>query len=410
LSAPLSAAQRRRLPYLLAALTAVGPFAIDAYLPSFHAIGTELHATPVEVQQTLSAFLLPFAIMMLWHGALSDALGRRRVLLAGTLLFALASLACVWVDSIAALWLLRAAQGVSAGAGMIVGRAIVRDVYDDVEARRLMSQVAMMFALAPAIAPVIGGVLQAHFGWRSVFLLLAALALTVAAACWRWLPETLPPARRQSLHPASLWVAYRGVLTDRIFLAAAAALSLNFAGFFIYVLSAPIFLMRHLGLPETAFAWLFLPSTAGLLAGSFLAGRLAGKQTPLRSIGLGYALMGSAAAGNIALNLAALPSIAAIPWQILPLPLYTCGMALTMPNLTLLALDRFPQRRGLAASCQAFMQTGFNTVAASVIAPLLWATTLRLSLGMALLLAGGGLACLAYRQFAERPALPANTR
>jgi DHA1 family bicyclomycin/chloramphenicol resistance-like MFS transporter len=134
---------------------------------------------------------------------------------------------------------------------------------------------------------------------------------------------------------------------------------------------------------------------AGLMSGSFLSGQLAGKRSPLAAIRLGYALMGLAAAGNIVLNLLVEP---AMPWQILPLPLYTCGMSLAMPNLTLLALDRFPDRRGLAASCQGFIQTAFNTLAAGFIAPLLWATTLRLAAGMATLLACGGLACLAWRR------------
>ena len=155
---------------LLAFLAAIGPFAIDTYLPSFHDIGTSLHATPLQVQQTLSFYLLPFAVMALWHGAISDALGRRRVVLVSLALFALASFGCVFATRIEHLWLMRALQGITAGAGIVISRAIVRDLFDGPAAQRLMSRISMMFALAPIIAPLIGGYLQEWFGWRSVFL------------------------------------------------------------------------------------------------------------------------------------------------------------------------------------------------------------------------------------------------
>ena len=191
----------RGIAFLLASLTALGPFSIDTYLPSFPDIGANLHATPIEVQQTLTAYLLPFAVMALWHGAISDALGRRRVILVTLALFGLSLFGCLFATRIEHLWLLRALQGMSAGAGIVIGRAIVRDLFDGPAAQRLMSHITMMFALAPAIAPVIGGRLQSWFGWRSVFAFLVILTLMLWLACWRWLPETLAPERRQTLHP-----------------------------------------------------------------------------------------------------------------------------------------------------------------------------------------------------------------
>ena len=157
----------RGITLLLAALGALGPFSIDTYLPSFNDIGQSLHASPVEVQQTLTAYLVPFAIMALWHGAISDALGRRRVLLVSLALFGLALFGCLFATRIEHLWALRALQGMSAGAGIVISRAIVRDLFDGPRAHQLMAHITMMFALAPAIAPVIGGRLQAWFGWRS---------------------------------------------------------------------------------------------------------------------------------------------------------------------------------------------------------------------------------------------------
>ncbi|MBL0167050.1 MAG: multidrug effflux MFS transporter [Propionivibrio sp.] len=380
---------------MLAALSALGPFSIDTYLPSFHDIGESLQATPIEVQQTLTAYLIPFAIMALWHGAISDALGRRRVILVTLALFGLALAGCLFATRIEHLWVLRALQGMSAGAGIVISRAIVRDLFDGPAAHRLMSRITMMFALAPAIAPVIGGRLQFWFGWRSVFAFLVLMTLALWLACWRLLPETLPPERRQPLNAGYLARTYWKVLTTPAFLYACAGLAFNFAGFFIYVMSAPVFLMRHLGVSETGFLWLFGPAMAGLMSGAWLSGRLAGKLSLKQTIMRGYLVMGVAALGNIGLNLWLPP---ALPWSIVPLFVYTFGMSLAMPCLTLLALDPFPRQRGLAASCQMFLQAGSNGLVAGLIAPALWASTLSLAFGMgALMLLGASAAWLDHR-------------
>ena len=393
-------ASTRGIALLLASLSALGPFSIDSYLPSFHDIATSLGASQLAVQQTLSIYLLAFAVMTLWHGAIADRFGRRRVILAALALFGLASVGCTLATSIEQLWFGRAMQGITAGAGIVISRAIVRDLFDGADAQRLMAQMTMMFALAPAIAPVIGGWLQTLFGWRMVFAFLVLMTALLGLACWRLLPETLAPEKRQSLRPGYLARSYWRVLTAPAFLFACAALALNFAGFFIYVLSAPVFLMTHLGLPETAFLWLFGPAMGGLLCGSWLSGRLAGRLPLARSIALGYAVMITAATLNLGLNLALPPGL---PWSVLPLFVYTTGMALAMPCLTILALDPFPAQRGLAASCQTFLQSGFNSLAAALIAPALWGSTLNLALGMGGLLLLGGLAALAHQKLRLLP-------
>jgi MFS transporter, DHA1 family, multidrug resistance protein len=387
----------RRLALLLAVLSMIGPFSIDTYLPSFPDIAHSLGATTLQVQQSLTAYLAPFALMMLWHGALSDALGRRPVILWGLALYTLASLGCIFATDIHQLWLLRAAQGVSAGVGLVVGRAVIRDLFEGAEAQRLMGHIGMVFAVAPAVAPIVGGWLQAAFGWRAIFVLLAVLAVALWLACWRFLPETLPATRRQSLHPVELSRAYYKVLTEPAFLTACAAIALNFGGMFIYVLSAPVFVMRHLGLSAEQFGYLFVPAMVGMMIGSFLASRWAAA-SPLDSIRRGYLLMGTAAALNLIFCNTSLP---AFPWAIAAMPLYTMGMAVVMPGLMLLALDRFPLRRGLAASCQGFIHTGSNALAAGLLAPLLWDSTGRLASGMAVLLALGVMAVLLH--FRIRP-------
>lgn len=372
-------ALQRRLPWILAGLSTLGPFAIDTYLPSFGAIARDLQATEWQVQQSLTAYMAPFALMALWHGAVSDTLGRRRVVLFGLLVFALASMGAALASSIEELWMWRAVQGAVGGTGMTVGRAVVRDVADGPMAQRMMSQVTMMFAVAPAIAPVIGGWLEWHWGWRSVFWFLAAVAAVIALACWHFLPETLPPERRPALQAGTLLRAYRNLFTHGGFLRLACTLGLNFAGFFVYVLAAPVFLPQVLGLQSTAFAWLFIPAVAGTMFGAFLSSRLAGRISRRRCVIIGYALMAVAVLAHLALALFMTPI--RVPWATAPLMLYNTGLALAMAPLQLMLLDQFDTRRGMASSGMAFMQSAGNAAVAALIAPLLWHSALSMALG-----------------------------
>ncbi len=372
----------RGLVALLATLSAVGPFAVDAYLPALAAIGADLGVSALSVQQTLTAYMVPFALMSLWHGALSDAWGRRSVILWGTALFLAASVACAVARSLEALLVFRALQGMTAGAGMVVGRALIRDLYDGAVAQRAMAQVSLMFALAPALAPVIGGWVLDAFGWRAVFGFLIVFSAGTWAWCLRALPETLPPERRQPLHAAYLLRAYTTVLLSGPFMLVCAVITLMFSGFFIYVMAAPVFLMEHLGVPATGFLWLFGPATLGIAGGSYVSGRTAGKMTLRRTLAWAFGLMGVAAAANLTLHLARPPSL---PWSVAPLFVYSLGMSLAFPVLTLRALDLFPAQRGLAASCQSFVQT-LGAAANALLAPLVWDTTVSLALTQTALL------------------------
>lgn len=393
MSSPEFMRPSRGLTLLLGALAAMAPFTIDAYLPSFRDIGRVFNAPPLMVQQTMTAYLVPFAAMTLWQGALSDAFGRRRVTLVMVALFALASLGCMMAWSIEALIAFRALQGVSAGAGMVIGRAIVRDLFDGAEARRLMSGIALLFAVAPAVGPIIGGWLQVWFGWRSVFVFLTLFAVLVWLACWRRLPETLPVERRHPLRAGPLLRGYAAALRCPRFVLLVLALTMNVSASFLYIVSAPAFVFNSLHRQETEFYWLFGPITAGMVLGNWAAGRLAAQWSHRRALTLGYAIMALAAAGNLAFHLR---HVAELPWSVLPLAAFAFGSALTMPSLTLMALELFPERRGLAASCQSFMQTSGNVLVAAVLAPALWDSARQLSAGMAALLALGGLAMLGY--------------
>jgi DHA1 family bicyclomycin/chloramphenicol resistance-like MFS transporter len=379
---------------ILAALAAVAPFSIDAYLPAFPDIAAALATSSLEVQQTLTAYMGTFAVMVLWHGALADRFGRRKVLFAAMGLYALASVVCAAAMSIEWLWVGRALQGMSGGAGMVVGRAVIRDLYEGAHAQRLMSRVMLIFGIAPAIAPVIGGALLALAGWRSIFVFLAVLGGLLVYLVWRFLPETLAPESRQELHPVKLARAYAEVLGSLGFLLLAVAVAFNFNGFFVYVLSAPVFLIDHLGLSSQGFGWLFMPAVAGMMMGSVMSGRVAGRWSQKRAIGVGFAIMMAAAMLNVLVSSLLVPGL---PWSVAPVALYNVGMALAMPSLTLLALDLFPARRGLASSCQSFIQVGLNSLTAGLLAPILWFSPFTLAAGMTAFLAFGLLAFCLWR-------------
>lgn len=392
-SRPPGGGAPRGLPFLLAGLSAIGPFSIDAYLPSFREIGERFAAEPATVQQTLTAYFLPFAAMTLWHGVFADAFGRRRVTLALLAAFALASLGCLCAWSIESLTVFRALQGASAGAGVVIGRAVVRDLYDGAEARKLMGRIASVFAIAPALAPVVGGWLQAWFGWRAVFAFLVVMAVALWLACRRWLPETLPAAARQPLRAGPVLRGYGRAFGSARFMTLVTALALSFGAVFIYIASAPAFVIDILGQSETRFIWLFGPVTAGLMLGARAAGFAAARWSNRRALATAYAIMGLAAALNLALH-AWRP--ASLPWSVLPLSLYVVGCALASPSLTLMALDLMPQNRGLASSCMGCVQTAANALVTAALAPLFWASAWKLSLGMALIFATGCAALLGH--------------
>lgn len=386
---------------LLAGLSTLGPFSIDTYFPAFNAIAADLKASPLEMQQTLSIYLLGFAVMLLFHGALSDAFGRRPVVLVSLVVFAGASVACALSTSIHTLILWRLVQGLSAGAGMVVGRAIIRDLYGPVESQKMMSQVTMIFGLAPAIAPIIGGWLFIAFDWHAIFVFITAVSVLLFAASWRYLPESLPESLRQSFHPVPLARSYRAVLLSRSFVLLSLAVGLNFCGFFVYIASAPKFVQEMLGLKPTEFAWLFLPGISGIMIGAYISGRTAGRLRPQQAVAVGYAVMGSAALTNVAYNQFAPLSL---PWVVMPIMLYTIGMSLAMPAITLLVLDMFPSMRGMASSLQSFVSTFINGLVSGILAPVLAFSHKTLAIGMLALLGMGALCWISYLRFPKRVA------
>ena len=386
---------------LLAALATLGPFSIDAYLPAFAGIQASLDATPLEIQQTLSGYLFAFGLMFLFHGALSDSFGRRPVILVALVAYTLASAMAAVTGSVQGLIFWRIVQGLSVGAGMVVGRAMIRDLFNPEDSQRLMSLVTLFFGLAPAVAPIIGGWLFVGLGWRAIFWFLALVGLVLVAVSWRYLPETLPPRARQSFHPVALLKGYQEVGIHLRFVLLSLAAGFNFNAFFLYIVSAPVFLGEHLRLGPQQFAWLFIPSIAGIMIGAQFSGRAAGRLKPPATVKRAYAFMVVAAIVNAVYAFSAWPTI---PWAVLPIMVYGVGFAMAMPSITLITLDLFPTRRGMAASLQGFISGMVNTLTAGVISPLLFHDPRLLATGMAAMLACG-LACWTlYLRSARRKA------
>jgi len=367
------------LSLVLAGLAALAPFAIDTYLPAFPGLELALMASPLQLQQSLTFYLLPYALMTLWHGAISDSIGRITTIKLGLGVFVLASIGCAFANNIETLWFFRALQGLSGGAGNVVARAMVRDLFEGPQAQRVMATVQMLFGIAPAVAPIIGGLLLG-IHWQAIFVFLALYAAISLWAAVRYLPETMPQAKRMPLSAKKVLSSYRLIFSDKEFNLVVLASAANFAAFFIYVLASPVFLVKHLGLSDQQFGYMFIPTVCGMVLGSYLAKRAAGVYTSQQVLKVAYAWM----AAMVLLNLVVCLNLAVSPlFNILPVALFNVGMALAMPILSLAALDRHAKIRGTAASGQAFVQMLLSTVSAGLIVPLVWAEPFGLAMAMA---------------------------
>lgn len=381
------------LVWVLAALAALAPFAIDTYLPAFQVLADALNTDTLSIQQSLTFYLLPYAAMTLCHGAISDAIGRITTIKWGLAIFVLASIGCALATDIHTLWLFRALQGMSGGAGNTIARAMVRDLFEGVQAQRVMATVQMLFGIAPAVAPMLGG-LMLGIHWQAIFLFLAIYAAITLWAAMRFLPETMPIEKRMPFSLHRIAHTYGNMLGNRLFLLLIITVSLNFSAFFIYVLASPVFLMEHLHLSSQQFSYLFVPTVSGMMLGSWLSAKAAGRWSSRRMFTLAYGWMLAVASLNVLLQWLAI----SVWWlAILPIALFNIGMATAMPILSIAALDCYPKVRGTAASAQAFMQMLCSAISSALIVPMVWHSTLSLALAMLSLSLLS--TCLIYYQF-----------
>lgn len=365
--APSLSISVRLLALLLGGLAMFGPFSIDTIFPAFPAIGTQFGADKLAMQQTISVYLIAYAAMSIVHGPLSDAIGRRRVILGGLSVFAVASVGCALATDLTTLLVFRALQGLSSGVGLIVGRAVIRDVLHGHDAQRLMSQVSMIFGVAPAVAPVIGGWILGWSHWPAIFWFLVAFSLVLLVVTWRTLPETHPPQARLPMVPRRLLRDYIAIVINPRFQRLAAASAFNFAALWLYIASAPAFVLDVLKLDERQFGWFFVPMISGMVLGAFVSGRAAGKVSGEKLVSIGFACSAVAMLLNLGYNL--WTDTPHVPWAVLPMMLNAFGIALVFPIVTLSILDMYPRQRGSASSMQAFTSLVLNALIAGVLSP-----------------------------------------
>jgi DHA1 family bicyclomycin/chloramphenicol resistance-like MFS transporter len=367
------------LTALLALLTAIGPLSVDLYLPSLPEIGRALAAPPGAVQLTISAYLVGFGAGQIVYGPLADRHGRKPVMLAALLIFCLATLVCAAAPSIGALIGARAVQAFGAAGAIVLARAVVRDLYEGTRAGRELSLMAMIMGLAPIVAPLIGSLLQAGFGWRAcfVFIFLAGL---VAAAAVRWLlPETLrprPPAPASGMWASILVVArHRGV---RAHLAIVAA---GYAGLFAFISGSPFVLQIAHGLTPFGFGLCFAAASIGYVVGTSLAARFVTRLGLDRTIGWGALAM---ALGGLAMVVATALAPEAVGGIVAPMMVYLFGMGLAMPQALAGALQPFPDRAGAASSLIGCVQQSVAAATGALVGQALGATAWPLVWGVAI--------------------------
>ncbi|HTQ98790.1 MAG TPA: multidrug effflux MFS transporter [Candidatus Acidoferrum sp.] len=386
---------RHVLALLLASLSMFGPFCIDAIFPAFPAIAAQFGASPLAMQQTISVYLVSYAAMSLLLGAFSDAWGRRRVILCGVMVFLVACVGCALAQSMPMLLLFRALQGTSAGLGLIVGRALVRDCFEGAQAQKLMAQISMIFGVAPAAAPIVGAWLVSLGSWHTLFWAMAGFAAVLLLLCFFVLPETHPPEQRLPLSPRPLLARYATIIVDPGFLLLAGTIVLSFAGLFLYVASAPGFILTVLRLAPDQFYWLFVPAISGLVLGSILAGRMAGRVSVRMTLNIGNAIMLGAAFLNVLIATTVIP--ARVPWAVLPIGVAGIGLNFIAPTVNLLVIDRFPRFRGSASSVQAFLSLSFCAMLAGLGSPWLGNDAMSLALASLVLYGLGFVAWRGYR-------------
>ncbi len=352
---------RLGLVLVLGAMVALGPLTIDMYLPALPDIEADLDTTASAVQLTLTGTLVGLALGQLVVGPLSDALGRRIPLVAGTLVHVAASLACLLAPSIAVLGAFRLVQGVGAAATAVVTMAVVRDLYSGDAAALLLSRLMLVLGVAPILAPSLGGAVLGWTSWRGVFGILAVVGIALAVLGATALPETLPPERRRAGTPAGIARAYRSLLRDRTFVGLVLVAGFSMAAMFSYVSGSSFVLQDEFGLSEQEFGVVFGLGAVFLIGGTQLSGWLLRHWTSAEI--LLRALVGAAAAAGVLVVLA-VADVGGLPGLLAPLWLVMGFTGTAMPSAPALALSRHGEAAGTAAALLGAVRFGVGAAAA----------------------------------------------
>lgn len=362
------------VPIALAMLSMIGPFSIDTPFPAFGQMREAFDVTSSQMQWVVTSYMLAFAVMSVLHGPLSDAVGRRPVIVGGLVVYTLASIGAALSPDYAVLLGFRVLQGLSAGGATIVSRTIVRDLYEGPQAQVLMSRVMMIFGIAPAIAPVIGGLVLQVGPWPLVFTAMALLGVVLVALTLLVLPESHPPERRTPLAVGEILRGLASVLALPDFHRAAWAMTFAFAGQFLYIGGAAIFVVDLLGRGELDFWMFFVPIIGGMVVGSWISGRAAGRTSARRLVSAGFTV--GLVGALLGVVLAATPYETTMPWVMVGPCLLAMGNGILYPTINLMLLDMFPARRGAVVSASAFISLVVNAVCAVALTPVVGGSVL----------------------------------
>jgi DHA1 family bicyclomycin/chloramphenicol resistance-like MFS transporter len=352
------------LTLLLALLTGIGPLSTDMYVPSLPDIGRALHASTEQVQLTISSYLLGFAAGQIIYGPVSDRFGRKPVMMVALVLYAIGSIICATTQSIEMLAAWRFVQALGGAGAIVLARAVVRDLYSGVRAGRELSLMGSIQALAPILAPVIGGLLQTVFGWRASFILLVIFAVTIGIATARLLPETLRKPTPGPFSLASTGRMFASVLAHRSFLAHLGIVITTFVGLYAWVSGSSIVIQGIYGLSPLAFGATYAIGSSGYLLGTNIAVRVVMRHGLDRMIGIGTAIM---AAGGLMMAAVVVVGLTNVIWLVAGMTIYLTGMGLSMPQTMAGAVTPFPDRAGTASSLLGFSQQSSASIAAAII-------------------------------------------
>lgn len=352
-----------RLLLILGALTAFGPLAIDFYLPAFPQMAEAFSVDVERVQHSLSAYFLGLCAGQLLYGPLADHFGRRRPLLVGVAIFALASLGCALAGSLDELVVLRVLQALGGCAGTVIARAVVRDLCDPLETARAFSRLMLVMGLAPMLAPAAGGVLLGWLGWQSIFVVLAIFAVLCWLAVFFLLPESLPLGERR-LGVRQALVSYRELLGHPQFMGQTLAGGLAISGMFAYIAGSPFVFIELYGVPVEHYGWLFGSNALGFITVSQLNTWLLLRRGPAYWA-LRAALLYVVLAGVLLVVAFARPAALWVLW--LPLFASVAILGCVMPNTSSCAMAAQGRRAGSAAALMGSIQFAMAALAASVV-------------------------------------------
>lgn len=379
---------------VLATLSGIGPLSIDMYLPAMPAIARDLVAGPGAVQISLSAYMVGLAGGMLFWGPIGDRFGRRGPMVFGLVLYVAASLACATAPNVEALVVFRVMQAAGCCAVGALGQAAVADVYERDRSARVYSIINTVFLGAPLVAPTLGSALLELFGWRSIFLFLAASGM-ISIAGLALLPETLPAERRRQISVAALLRTYGEILTHRRFLTYASLGALFSAGLFAYISSSPFVYIEYFGVAPRTFGLIFATNVLGMMAMSFLNSRLVTKMGSDWMLRLGLSVC---AFSGVALVIGAVTGIGGLYGVAVPIFCFVSVVGLIGGNAAAGALAEFRQQAGAAASLMGASGMGAGALAAALIAAMADGTPRP----MALVMCGAGLTAAGLCRFGLR--------